>query len=141
MLLIFLKMRSKKHACWPSDARSRSIGVAAIGSHLTGQMLVMTMSSASSFNLPPQDRTALFAKMDKSLKSGGTLIIQGYTAAQLKFNTGGPRKLDHMYDEAMMREAFVDYDIIDFQTYEAQIDEGTAHKGMSGLLGLTARKR
>lgn len=97
---------------------------------------------ASSFNLsPPQDRTALFAKMDNSVKSGGTLIIQGYTAAQLKFNTGGPGKLDHMYDEAMMREAFVDYDIIDLQTYEAQIDEGTAHKGMSGLLGLTARKR
>jgi len=89
----------------------------------------------------PQDRTALFAKMDKSLKPGGTLIIQGYTAAQLKFNTGGPGKLDHMYDEAMMREAFVNYDIIDVRTYEAEIDEGTAHKGMSGLLGMTARKR
>jgi cyclopropane fatty-acyl-phospholipid synthase-like methyltransferase len=89
----------------------------------------------------PQDRAALFANMNKSLKSGGTLIIQGYTAAQLKFNTGGPGKLDHMYDEAMMREAFPHYDIIDLQTYEAQINEGTAHKGMSGLLGMTARKR
>jgi cyclopropane fatty-acyl-phospholipid synthase-like methyltransferase len=89
----------------------------------------------------PRDRAALFAKMHASLKSGGTLIIQGYTAAQLKFNTGGPGKLEHMYDETMMREAFVDYDIIDLQTYEAQIDEGTAHKGMSGLLGMTAKKR
>jgi cyclopropane fatty-acyl-phospholipid synthase-like methyltransferase len=89
----------------------------------------------------PQDRAKLFARMDKSLKSGGTLIIQGYTAAQLKFNTGGPGKLDHMYDEAMMREAFADYDIIDLRTYEAEIDEGSAHKGMSGLLGMTAIKR
>jgi cyclopropane fatty-acyl-phospholipid synthase-like methyltransferase len=89
----------------------------------------------------PQERTELFGKMDKSLKSGGTLIIQGYTAAQLKFNTGGPGKLDHLYDEAMMREAFANCDIVDLQTYEAQIDEGTAHKGMSGLLGMTARKR
>ena len=89
----------------------------------------------------PADRQLLFTKMDTSLKSGGTLIIQGYTAAQLKFNTGGPGKLDHMYDEHMMKEAFPNYDIIDLQTYEAQIDEGTAHKGMSGLLGLTARKR
>ncbi len=88
----------------------------------------------------PQDRIALFDKMDKSLKPGGTLIIQGYTAAQLKFNTGGPGKLDHLYDEAMMREAFAHYDIIDLQIYEAQLDEGTAHKGMSGLLGMTARK-
>jgi hypothetical protein len=79
--------------------------------------------------------------MDASLKSGGTLIIQGYTAEQLNFNTGGPGKLDHMYDEAMLREAFVNYDIIDLKTYTAQIDEGKAHRGMSGLLGLTARKR
>jgi cyclopropane fatty-acyl-phospholipid synthase-like methyltransferase len=90
---------------------------------------------------PPIERSALFAKMDASLKPGGTLIIQGYTAAQLKFNTGGPGKAEHMYDEQMMRHAFPNYDIIDLRTYEADIDEGTAHKGMSGLLGLTARKR
>jgi hypothetical protein len=89
----------------------------------------------------PVERTKLFAQMDASLKSGGTLIIQGYTAEQLNFNTGGPGKLDHMYDEAMLREAFVNYDIIDLKTYTAQIDEGKAHRGMSGLLGLTARKR
>lgn len=89
----------------------------------------------------PLERKTLFAKMDASLKSGGTLIIQGYTAAQLQFNTGGPGKLAHMYDEPLMRDAFANYDIIDLQTYEAQIVEGTAHKGMSGLLGLTARKR
>lgn len=89
----------------------------------------------------PAERTALFAQMDTSLKSGGTLIIQGYTAEQLSFNTGGPGKLDHMYDEAMIREAFVNYDIIDLKTYTTQIDEGSAHRGMSGLLGLTARKR
>ena len=89
----------------------------------------------------PTERTALFARMDACLKPGGTLIIQGYTAAQLKFNTGGPGKAEHLYDEPMMRDAFPEYDIIDLQTYEAHIDEGTAHKGMSGLLGLTARKR
>jgi len=89
----------------------------------------------------PADRTALFAKMNASLKPGGTLIIQGYTAAQLEFNTGGPGKLEHMYDEPMMRQAFADYDILDLRSYEALIHEGTAHRGMSGLLGLTARKR
>jgi hypothetical protein len=87
------------------------------------------------------DRMTLFAKMDASLKSGGTLIIQGYTAMQLKFNTGGPGNLDHMYDEQMMRESFPNYDILHLETYESQIEEGTAHNGMSGLLGLTARKR
>jgi SAM-dependent methyltransferase len=89
----------------------------------------------------PDDRSALFACMLSSLKPGGTLIIQGYTPRQLDFNTGGPGKLAHMYDEALMLDAFGELDILDLRTYEAEITEGTGHNGMSGLLGLTARKR
>jgi cyclopropane fatty-acyl-phospholipid synthase-like methyltransferase len=78
----------------------------------------------------PDERSALFARMLGSLKPGGTLIIQGYT----------PRQLAHMYDEALMLDAFGELDILDLRTYEAEITEGTGHQGMSGLLGLTARK-
>jgi hypothetical protein len=88
----------------------------------------------------PEERSQIFARMDASLKPGGTLIIQGYTPRQLDFNTGGPGKLAHLYDEALMLQAFGHYDILDLRTYEADITEGTGHKGMSGLLGLTARK-
>jgi hypothetical protein len=45
-----------------------------------------------------------------------------------------------MYDEALMLDAFGELDILDLRTYEAEITEGTGHRGMSGLLGLTARK-
>jgi cyclopropane fatty-acyl-phospholipid synthase-like methyltransferase len=88
----------------------------------------------------PDERSALFARMLSSLKPGGTMIIQGYTPRQLDFNTGGPGKLAHMYDEALMLDAFGELDILDLRTYEAEISEGTGHQGMSGLLGLTARK-
>ena len=88
----------------------------------------------------PEERMSLFARMLDSLKPGGTLIIQGYTPRQLDFNTGGPGKLAHMYDESLMLDAFGELDILDLRTYEAEIAEGTGHQGMSGLLGLTARK-
>lgn len=88
----------------------------------------------------PEERRVLFAHMAESLQPGGTLIIQGYTPRQLDFNTGGPGKLAHLYDEALMLDAFGALDILDLRTYEADITEGTGHKGMSGLLGLTARK-
>ena len=87
----------------------------------------------------PEERSLLFARMLDSLKPGGTLIIQGYTHRQLDFNTGGPGKLAHLYDEALMLDAFGQLDILDLRTYEAEIAEGTGHQGMSGLLGLTAR--
>lgn len=88
----------------------------------------------------PQDRAQMFKHIDASLKPGGVLLIQGYTPAQLKFNTGGPGKLDHLYDESMLVGAFPQYQVLDVQTYEAEIHEGTAHSGMSGLIGFVARK-
>ena len=88
----------------------------------------------------PQDRAKIFAHIDSSLKPGGVLLIQGYTPAQLKFNTGGPGKLDHLYDETLLKTAFPHYKVLDIQTYEAEIHEGTAHSGMSGLIGFVAQK-
>jgi len=89
----------------------------------------------------PEERAQLFRKMDLVLKPGGVLVIQGYSTEQLKYNTGGPGKLDHLYDEAMLHEAFPSYDVLDMKTYEDEILEGSAHKGMSGLIGFVGRKR
>ena len=88
----------------------------------------------------PEQRAQLFARMDACLKPGGVLVIQGYSTEQLRFNTGGPGELDHLYDEALMRASFPGYEVLDLRTYEADIAEGSAHKGMSGLVGFVAKK-
>jgi SAM-dependent methyltransferase len=88
----------------------------------------------------PNERSQLFEKINKSLKPGGLLIIQGYGKNQLKYNTGGPGKLDHLYDDALMREAFVGYEVLVCNTYETSITEGAGHSGMSALVGFVARK-
>ena len=89
----------------------------------------------------PEERGQIFEKMDLALKPGGVLLIQGYSTEQLKYNTGGPGKLDHLYDEAILRDAFPAYEVLDMRVYEAEIHEGSAHKGMSGLLGFVGRKK
>jgi cyclopropane fatty-acyl-phospholipid synthase-like methyltransferase len=88
----------------------------------------------------PDERAELFRRIDASLKPGGVLVIQGYTPAQLQFKTGGPGKLDHLYDEPLIRSAFPGYTVLDLSIYEAEIAEGRAHCGMSGLLGFVGRK-
>jgi SAM-dependent methyltransferase len=88
----------------------------------------------------PDERAELFEKIKDSLKPGGVLVIQGYGKNQLKYNTGGPGKLDHLYDDALMREAFADYEVLVCNTYETSITEGAGHSGMSALVGFVARK-
>lgn len=89
----------------------------------------------------PEMRQRLFANMLKTLKPGGFLILQGYTPKQLEFKTGGPGLLDHLYTEELLRSAFAELQIIDFQVYEAVLDEGQQHRGSSALLGMVGQKK
>ena len=89
----------------------------------------------------PALRERLFARIVRSLKPGGTLLLQGYTPRQLDYKTGGPPILSHLYTEAMLREAFAALDITVLRDYEAEVHEGSGHHGMSALIGLVAVKR
>jgi len=40
----------------------------------------------------------------------------------------------------MLREAFSDLDIIELKSYDAEIDEGPGHAGLSALIDLIAIK-
>ena len=88
----------------------------------------------------PEERAELFEKIKQSLKPGGVLVIQGYGKNQLAFKTGGPDKLEHLYDEDLLRQAFAGFEVQVCETYETSITEGAGHSGMSALVGFVARK-
>lgn len=88
----------------------------------------------------PNMRTRLFANCIRTLKKGGLLILQGYTPKQLEYKTGGPPIREHLYTEEMLRNSFAPLEIVELKTYDAYISEGPRHTGMSGLIGMLARK-
>jgi hypothetical protein len=45
-----------------------------------------------------------------------------------------------MYTLPMLQDAFSDFEILHLTTYDAVIEEGSAHRGMSALIDLVARK-
>jgi len=89
----------------------------------------------------PAMRARLFAHIQRSLKPGGVLILQGYTPRQLEYKTGGPPFASHLYTEALLRESFAGFEVQALREYEAELSEGSQHKGRSALIGLVARKR
>ena len=85
-----------------------------------------------------EDRPAFFQHLKQALKPGGLLLLEGYRIEQLAHGTGGPRDALHLYTEAMLRNAFSGMRIEQLRSYDAVIDEGTAHSGMSALIDLIA---
>lgn len=89
----------------------------------------------------PPMRARLFERIVRALRPGGVLVLQGYTPKQLEYRTGGPPKVSHLYTADMLRDAFAALRVVELREYEAELGEGSGHRGRSALIGLVARKR
>ncbi len=90
--------------------------------------------------LPPADRSRCFAGMKHALKPGGLLLIEGYGLKQLEYKTGGPSIPEQLYTVAMLEQAFGDMSSLDIKEYDAVVNEGAGHAGMSALVDLVGIK-
>ncbi|HEY7610359.1 MAG TPA: methyltransferase domain-containing protein [Alphaproteobacteria bacterium] len=89
---------------------------------------------------PPPMRAKIFAGMRTALKPGGLLILEGYRPKQIEYGTGGPPHAEHMYTRALLEAAFAGMEILHLAEYDAEIEEGSGHKGLSALIDCVVRK-
>jgi SAM-dependent methyltransferase len=90
---------------------------------------------------PPPMRAKIFAGIATALKPGGLLILEGYRPKQVEYGTGGPPHAENMYTRELLETAFTGMEILHLAEYDAIIEEGTGHKGLSALIDFVARKR
>lgn len=88
----------------------------------------------------PALREAIFAGMKRATRPGGLILIQGYRPEQLDYGTGGPRAVENLYTETMLRAAFADWTIEHLATHDSVLSEGAGHHGMSALIDLVVRR-
>lgn len=89
----------------------------------------------------PDLRDKMFEGMKAATRPGGLVFVHGYTPEQIKFGTGGPRQVENLYTEDLLRTQFDDFSIELLQVYEADIQEGTGHSGTSSLVDMIARRQ
>lgn len=88
----------------------------------------------------PRMRKTLFDGFWRALRPGGVVLMEGYGVKQLQYKSGGPGKIEHLYTEEMLREAFSGWEILLLREYEEMLDERPKHRGMAALVDLVARK-
>jgi SAM-dependent methyltransferase len=88
----------------------------------------------------PEERSRLFARMAQALLPGGHLHLLGYSPKQLSHGTGGPKDASRLYDEDLLNGAFPALRTLELVSYEATLEEGSAHRGLSALIGYVGRR-
>jgi len=90
--------------------------------------------------LPPDVRDSVFAGMKSAVAPGGLFLLEGYRPEQVDYRTGGPPRREHMYTRDWLQRTFSDWEMLVLEDYDAVIQEGQAHSGLSALIDLVARK-
>ena len=88
----------------------------------------------------PDLQKQIFDWMSAAVAPGGVLLLHGYVPRQLEYKTGGPGVAENMYTETLLRDAFAGFETLKIRDYDAEIDEGPGHSGLSALIDFVGRK-
>ena len=77
-------------------------------------------------------------RIREALRPGGLFLLEGYRLEQMGYDTGEPPVTDQLYTEAQLRDELAAFALEEIRSYDAVIDEGPAHSGMSAVIDAKA---
>jgi cyclopropane fatty-acyl-phospholipid synthase-like methyltransferase len=89
---------------------------------------------------PGKEVPGLFAGMSKALKPGGLLLLEGYRADQVNYDSGGPKQVDRLYTRAQLEKAFAGFRSLEIREHDSEMSEGRGHVGVVALIDLIGWK-
>ncbi|MCB9195426.1 MAG: class I SAM-dependent methyltransferase [Flavobacteriales bacterium] len=97
-------------------------------------------------HMPPSIRMQVHQGLCKLLKSGGKLILEGFSKDHLKYNSvnpkaGGPQNLELLFSYDELKSDFCDMDIQSLEEEITHLQEGLYHVGESAVVRMVATKK
>ncbi|MBN1634400.1 MAG: class I SAM-dependent methyltransferase [Ignavibacteria bacterium] len=89
---------------------------------------------------PPDLRTLIHSSVVKSLKPGGTLILEAFNKKQINNNTGGPKDLSLLYNTKILNNDFHYMITKELNELEIELGEGKHHEGKADIIRLFSVK-
>ncbi len=88
----------------------------------------------------PEDRVFLHQKAMQALKTGGRLVLEGFSKKQLPLSSGGPKNLDMLFSKSMLKEDFSPQEPFLLKEENVILNEGAYHKGEAYVIRLVIIK-
>jgi SAM-dependent methyltransferase len=92
----------------------------------------------------PDTRQQVHRSMLDSLKPGGLIILEGFNPDQIQYqrdyNSGGPNNPVMLYDPEMLRQDFVEGEILELTETITELHEGQYHDGKAAVVRLVLKK-
>ena len=93
-----------------------------------------------SAHMPPQIRADLHHRIVKTLRPGGTLILEAYTPDQIGRGTGGPQSAEMTMTLSALEKELAPLEFLHAVETERIVAEGIGHTGSAAVVQVIARK-
>jgi SAM-dependent methyltransferase len=74
------------------------------------------------------------------LKTGGTLILEGFSKNQINYTSGGPREIEMLFSAEELKDDFSNLDIELLEEKTIDLNEGIFHRGQAAVMRLRGIK-
>lgn len=91
-------------------------------------------------HFPKADQRKVFDKLLAVVKQGGIVMFEVYSEAQLRYQTGGPKSIDMLYNPADVLAWISGYEVLHFFYGEQRRDEGLLHTGVGHVIQVILAK-
>ena len=93
----------------------------------------------------PGQRREYHRRIHRSLKPGGTVILEGFSTRNLELvnqgkNAAGPKNADMLFTTDLIEGDFPDYEILELVEEAIHLGEGDFHNGTASVIRFTGRK-
>ena len=91
-------------------------------------------------HLPDAIRKLVHSRAEKALKLGGLFILEAFHHSQLKYQSGGPKTTELLYDLDALIGDFRALQILEAFDGLCYLDEGVRHSGLGHIVRLVLQK-
>jgi SAM-dependent methyltransferase len=91
-------------------------------------------------HLPAGLRRNVHRRCVRGLRTGGMMLLEAYSPAQLEYETGGPPSAELMMDAGELSKEFSGLEFLHLQELVREVHEGEYHNGPGAIVQLLARK-
>ncbi|MFD0836914.1 class I SAM-dependent methyltransferase [Mariniflexile aquimaris] len=96
-------------------------------------------------HFPENQKKELHQELVKLIKPNGYIILEGFSVNNLAYreknpNVGGPANANMLYSVEEMRDTFKDFEIIELQETEVELNEGQFHNGLACVIRFIGKK-
>ena len=97
-------------------------------------------------HFPAEIKSAIHKQLDKLLRKDGIIIFEAFSKKHLEYlavneKVGGPKDIESLFSIEELKADFPDYEIIELEEKEIELNEGLFHNGTGSVIRFIGRKK